>query len=128
MEQGREDIRAALIIGSRARVECPADEWSDLDLLILTSNPEFYVSKSEWIGNMGTPLLTFVEPTSSGENMERRVLYKDMIDVDFAIILVEKAELLSSESDLSLQIKNKSVCAVWGKVLSNQPKNLSSSR
>jgi predicted nucleotidyltransferase len=27
-------IRAAVVIGSRARVDHPADEWSDLDVLI----------------------------------------------------------------------------------------------
>jgi len=31
------DIRAAVVIGSRARVNCPADEWSDLDILVATT-------------------------------------------------------------------------------------------
>ena len=103
--EGREDIRSAIIVGSRARVDYPADEWADLDLLIVTSNPDQYIAKDDWIENMGSPLLTFIEPTSSGEDLERRVLYEGMIDVDFAIIPTEKAKLLRSGADLPPQIK-----------------------
>jgi aminoglycoside 6-adenylyltransferase len=79
------DIRAAVIVGSRARVDHPADEWADLDIIIITTDPDRYVSASDWIDNVGNPLLTFVEPTASGDEMERRVLFKGMLDVDFAI-------------------------------------------
>jgi aminoglycoside 6-adenylyltransferase len=34
--QHQADIRAAVIIGSQARVDRPADRWSDLDLLVVT--------------------------------------------------------------------------------------------
>ena len=103
--EGREDIRSAVIVGSRARVDHPADEWADLDLMIVTSNPEYYTSKCDWIENMGTPLLTFIEPTISGKDLERRVLYAEMIDVDFAIIPFEGAALLRPEADLPQQTR-----------------------
>ncbi len=32
--EAEEDVRAALILGSRARKDHPADEWSDLDVLV----------------------------------------------------------------------------------------------
>lgn len=32
--QAQDDIRAAILIGSRARSDHPADEWSDLDVLL----------------------------------------------------------------------------------------------
>ena len=35
----RVDIRAAIIVGSRARVVEPADEWADLDIIVVTSTP-----------------------------------------------------------------------------------------
>jgi aminoglycoside 6-adenylyltransferase len=52
------------------------------------------VSTSDWIDSLGKPLLTFVEPTSIGDEKERRVLYEKMLDVDFAIIPQEKAQQL----------------------------------
>ena len=38
----RDDIRAALMIGSRARVDRPADQWSDMDSVVVTSEPQRY--------------------------------------------------------------------------------------
>jgi aminoglycoside 6-adenylyltransferase len=84
------DIRAAVIVGSRARIDHPADEWADLDIMVVTTDPESYISTSDWIENVGNPLITFVEPTSGGDDMERRVLFEGMLDVDFAIFPEEK--------------------------------------
>lgn len=84
------DIRAAVIVGSRARVDHPADEWADLDIMVITTDPERYISTSDWIENVGNPLITFVEPTSGGDDMERRALFEGMLDVDFAIFPEEK--------------------------------------
>jgi aminoglycoside 6-adenylyltransferase len=41
------DIRAAIIIGSRAWLNKPADEWADLDMIVITTNPEHYVSTAD---------------------------------------------------------------------------------
>lgn len=95
--EGRGDIRAAIIIGSRARVVEPADEWADLDILLVTSDPEYYVKSAEWLVNMGVPLLTFIEPTSSGDELERRVLFESMLDVDFSIIPLAKAQQIAQK-------------------------------
>ena len=88
--QLRSDVRVAFIIGSRARRDRPADEWADLDLVIITTNAEQYVLTEDWVKNMGKPLLTLIEPTSIGDEKERRVLYEGMLDVDFAILPLEK--------------------------------------
>ena len=32
--QAKEDIRAAFMVGSRARSDHPADEWSDMDIIL----------------------------------------------------------------------------------------------
>jgi aminoglycoside 6-adenylyltransferase len=104
----RSDVRAAVVVGSRARVNRPADEWADLDMMIVTKDPESYLSKTDWVENIGTHILTFLEPTSTGDDTERRVLFKDMLDVDFAIIpesmarqLVEKGIPLEMSTELS---------------------------
>jgi len=88
--QLRSDVRVAFIIGSRARLDRPADEWADLDLVIITTNEEQYVLTEDWMKNMGKPLLTLIEPTSIGDEKERRVLYEGMLDMDFAILPLEK--------------------------------------
>jgi aminoglycoside 6-adenylyltransferase len=84
------DIRAAAIIGSRARVDHAADEWADLDIMVVTRDPKRYTSKSDWIESIGNPLLTFVEPLPIGGEMERRILFEGMLDVDFAIFPEER--------------------------------------
>ena len=79
-----ENVRAAVIIGSRARTDHPADEWSDLDIIILAQNPEPYWQTADWLQHLGTPWLTFVEPTPDRRGLERRVLFAPGLDVDFA--------------------------------------------
>ena len=77
------DIRAAVIIGSRARTTRPADEWSDLDLIFMTTRPEFYIRTCAWLDQFGPYWMTFVEGTATGEGHERRVLFEGALDVDF---------------------------------------------
>ena len=82
--QGEEDIRAVIVVGSRARTDHPADEWSDLDIGVVTTNPRRYCESSDWLQHVGAVWLTFVEPTADGRSMERRVLFEGGLDVDFA--------------------------------------------
>lgn len=79
----RADIRAAVIIGSRARQETPADAWSDLDLLLITTNPRRYITETDWLRPLGEWHLTFLEQTGGGAITERRVLFVGGLDVDF---------------------------------------------
>ena len=85
LAERRSDIRGALIVGSRARVEQPADEWADLDIVVFTSDPEYYLTKTDWTKSIGDYWLTFLEPTAAGNETERRVLFEGGLDVDFAI-------------------------------------------
>ena len=82
--QDQPDIRAALMIGSRARREHPADEWSDLDIVVFAANPQAYVVSADWIQHVGEPCLTFVERTP-GDGWERPALFAGGLDVDFAL-------------------------------------------
>jgi aminoglycoside 6-adenylyltransferase len=79
-----EDIRALVLIGSRARSSDPADKWSDLDVLVIAQDISVYVQTADWICAFGTPLLTFTETAFDG-SVERRVLYEGFMDVDFAL-------------------------------------------
>ena len=94
---GQDDIRAALILGSRARIDNrPADEWSDLDLAMIVTNPDRYISTADWVENIGTPWLTFIEPTADGRGLERRVLFEGGLDVDFAVMPAAMIEQMAA--------------------------------
>jgi len=91
--RNEDNIRAAAVIGSRARKDDhPADVWSDLDLLVLAKDPRPLWESSDWLREVGTPWITFVEPTPGDGGFERRVLFEGGLDVDFAPIDV--ADLL----------------------------------
>jgi aminoglycoside 6-adenylyltransferase len=83
---GQENIRAAVVIGSRARTDHPADEWADLDIILLVNDMQPYVEDATWVEQIGEVWLTFVERTGDGNSWERRVLYAGGYDVDFAFI------------------------------------------
>jgi aminoglycoside 6-adenylyltransferase len=84
--QAQPDIRVAVVVGSRARTDHPADEWSDLDIMVVTTRPERLLGSSNWLKNIGEYWFTFLEPTPTGGRMERRVLFEGALDVDFAVI------------------------------------------
>lgn len=104
--QAEDNIRAALVIGSRARTDHPADEWSDLDVIILANDPEPYWATVDWLPHVGVPWLTFIEPLHDGRGFERRVLFEGGLDVDFVPSPVEffrrmlDTGLLSDVADL----------------------------
>lgn len=80
------DIRAAAVVGSHARTDRPADAWSDLDLVVIVTDPHRYVSTTDWLAHIAVPHLTFLEPTAVGNLTERRVLFDGARDVDFIFV------------------------------------------
>ena len=101
----RDDVRAALVVGSQARSQLAADRWSDLDAVLFADYPRALAAETDWVENFGTPVLTFLEETGFGAGIERRVLYETGEDVDFPIVdatawrevaaLPETADMLS---------------------------------
>lgn len=81
------DLRAALVLGSRARRDHPADEWSDLDVMVFAREPRRYIDSAEWALALAPAWLTFVE--RAGESWERRTLYAGGLDVDVAFLPAE---------------------------------------
>lgn len=84
----QDDVKAAILLGSQVRADVPADRWSDLDLLLVVEDPAPFLEDATWVATFGEPILTFLEPTAVGGRVERRVLYSDGQDVDFAIVSV----------------------------------------
>ena len=91
------DVRAAVVVGSRARSDHPADTFSDLDLVIVTTDPDRYLSGSDWLEPLGTPWLTIVEKQAVGEGLERRVLFEGALDVDFIPLHNEAVRRMAAE-------------------------------
>lgn len=93
----RLDVRAALLVGSRARTTEPADEWSDYDFVLLLDDPQPYIDDAGWLSAFGRPLLTFLEPTAVGDFVERRVLFDTGQDADFALLPASAVALLGHD-------------------------------
>lgn len=90
----RDDLRAAVAIGSRVRDDRPADEFSDLDLLLFATDPDAFIDGDDWTRAFGDPILSFVEGTATGDRRERRVLFAGGLDVDFVPLDVSEIEAM----------------------------------
>src|SRR5262249_51112850 len=49
----REDIRAVVLLGSQARAASPADEHSDVDVVLFADDPDPYFSDGDWLSRFG---------------------------------------------------------------------------
>jgi aminoglycoside 6-adenylyltransferase len=95
----REDVKAAVVVGSRARRDVPADRWSDLDVILIVDDPEPYAEDASWVAEFGRPVLTFLEETPMDGQRERRVLYETGEDVDFPLFPVSALERLEQSEN-----------------------------
>jgi hypothetical protein len=93
--RGDDGIRAVAMIGSRARADHPADEWADLDLILVTADPQPYLESSDWLPQIAIPWISFVEASGDGRVLERRVLFEGGLDVDFAFEPLEMAHQMA---------------------------------
>lgn len=105
VSQQCDKVVAVAVIGSQARKETPADEYSDLDLLMVVSDPEYFLASDEWFGQLGTVHVSFTEDTMAGMK-EKRVLFDSAQDVDFVIASQKDADAIF-QSDQALQVMNK---------------------
>ena len=77
----RQDVRALAVVGSVARGEARPD--SDVDVVLLTTDPARYLESVEWVSDLGTARR--VELESYGRVTSVRAVYDDGIEVEFAI-------------------------------------------
>ena len=47
------NLRAILVVGSKARNDHPGDQWSDLDLQVFATDFQEYLSGTDWLGYFG---------------------------------------------------------------------------
>ena len=94
----RDDVRAAVVVGSQVRTDTPADRWSDLDIILILDDPEPYAESAAWVSEFGTAVLTFLEETPLGQR-ERRVLYETGEDVDLPLFPLSVLDRLEQSAN-----------------------------
>lgn len=102
--EAQPDVRLVLLIGSRARVDQPADAWSDVDMIVTTHNPQLYFQSTDWLNVIGDVWLTHVEKTLGGVS-ERRVLFAGGHDFDFVFIADGQLNRLIQSPETAAVIK-----------------------
>ena len=79
-----DDVLAVVVIGSRARENHPADEWSDLDLILFVTNQQAYATDAAWLSRFGEIWLHTHKITGIGDP-EWLVLFTGGLKVDFLL-------------------------------------------
>ncbi len=90
--QAQPDIRAALVVGSRVRINHPADEWSDLDLVLFTTTPAIYAVPATGLREIGEIWASVLNRTGRGDP-EWRVMLAGGLKADFVFTLAAGATL-----------------------------------
>jgi aminoglycoside 6-adenylyltransferase len=77
-------LQLALVVGSRARSQPPADQWSDLDLILFFDDPAPWTGQNAWLGAFGKIELAYSHAIPAGD-VEWLVLYDSGLKADFMV-------------------------------------------
>ncbi len=88
------DVRGIILFGSRARTSRPADQWSDVDLLISCRSPRGLLESTDWLAQLGEARISFLETNPVDGERERRALFASGLDVDFNFVRAGQLRLL----------------------------------
>ncbi|MGQ3479485.1 aminoglycoside 6-adenylyltransferase [Paenibacillus sp. TY11] len=77
-----EEIIAVYVVGSRAREDKPFDKFSDLDVVVFSTNPDYYLQNDQWLQSIGKVWTSFMFQTAKGDP-EKLVLFDQGAEVDF---------------------------------------------
>ncbi len=94
--EARPDIRCLALIGSQSGKAEFADEFSDLDLLIVSTDCTPYFLEEDWLSAIDQSWLSFSEAVPEANHRERRAVFSGGLDADFvladAALLAETSE------------------------------------
>jgi aminoglycoside 6-adenylyltransferase len=82
------DLRAAVIVGSRARLDPPPDDWSDLDLIVFTTAMDKYAADRSWLDHFGTAAIAVLERSRRGD-AEWLIVYENGNKLDVLLAPVD---------------------------------------
>jgi aminoglycoside 6-adenylyltransferase len=103
--EARETVSALILIGSQARTEMKADEFSDLDFIMVVKDTGEFVHSDSWLRDIGKVHISFQEPTFSGQT-EIRAMLDGAQDVDIVII---------DEADAARALTNGEAAVILGR-------------
>jgi aminoglycoside 6-adenylyltransferase len=81
-------IEAVIVVGSRARSDHPADEWSDLDLVVFAHDASRYFNEAAWLEEFG-PVRIAASHSFGKSDREWLALYDDGVKLDVAFLLID---------------------------------------
>lgn len=99
-----DNIRAVIIMGSRVRKESPADEWSDLDLIVLVTDVDQFAENQEWADMVGTRIFTVNQRNPDGKIGQVKILYEGGYDIDFATASVESVLKMAEDNPIEFSL------------------------
>ncbi len=79
--EGREDVLALALVGSHARGDARSD--SDVDLVIICSDPSRYLNDTAWVASFGEVRQVVLEDW--GLVQSARVIYRNGLEVEFGV-------------------------------------------
>lgn len=81
----QDSVLGVSLVGSYARGQARPD--SDIDLVILSNEPEKLLTKNEWLSEFGEPISK--KHGDYGLVQSKHVLYKDGLEVEYGITTLE---------------------------------------
>lgn len=78
-------VRAAIVMGSQARTDHPADRWSDLDLAVYTTHADSLIRVSDWLEQFGEIWVKARDKTARGDP-EWFIFFAGGFKVDIVLI------------------------------------------
>jgi aminoglycoside 6-adenylyltransferase len=90
-------IEAAALFGATERRDRPADEWSDLDVLLVVPDPTEVVEDGAWPLEIGPAWISLVHDAPLPGIRVRQVLYEPGHDVDWVPVSWSDVDALSSD-------------------------------
>jgi aminoglycoside 6-adenylyltransferase len=96
LAKGLELIQAMILFGSRVRSKNTADKYSDYDIIFLVKDVDYFLNTDQWLTQIEEYYISFQEPTAAC-GQERRVFFRDAMDMDFLFYDVKGAERLVAD-------------------------------
>ena len=94
--RGESAVRALVLTGSQARADGSSDEFSDLDLQVITADIKRYIAEDSWLDALGDVWIRF--PLRE-DAPYRLVWFRGGIKVDFQFVEPRQIELMPPLSD-----------------------------
>ncbi len=92
------EVRSVILVGSQARMDHPADKWSDIDLQVFVTDSIPFLTNAEWLSMLGVIWLCIPYQQQDAEP-ERLVIVEGGQKVDFHFFSAnELADILQTQS------------------------------